>query len=99
MKMLVLFVLLCCSFQGQTKQDKLIDVKCFVELIGGGETITFWNISSKKLSGLADAIIGHQVSIPTSKQKVSIYKTHECVLLNEDFSSSKGKLLDAETAR
>ncbi len=81
------------------KQDKKVDAKCFVELIGGGETITFWNIPSKKLSVLAKSIIGHKVTTAGSRQKVKIYKAHECVLLKGDFKGSRAKIIDAKTAR
>ena len=82
-----------------TNQGKVVDVKCFVELIGGGETITFWNISSKKLSGLSKSIEGRQVMVSNSKQKARIYKSYECVLLDDKFSISKAKRVDAITAR
>ncbi len=81
------------------KKDKKIDVKCFVELVGGGEKVTFWNISSKKLSGLSNSIVGHKVTVPNSQQKAEIYKTNECVLLKDDFTDSRAKTADAETAR
>jgi len=81
------------------QKNNKIDVKCYVELIGGTKTITFWNISSKKLLGLSNAIVGRKVMVVNSKKKVNIFKSHECVLLEDDFTSSNAKLLDAETAR
>lgn len=79
--------------------DKKVDAKCFVELVGGGETVAFWNISSKKLSGLSKSIVGRKVVVANSKQKVAVYKAHECALLNDDFLGSRAKIVDAETAR
>lgn len=81
------------------KSDKKVDAKCFVELVGGGETIVFWNISSKKLSGLSTSIVGHQVMVANSKQKAKIYKSYECVLLKDNFATNKAKIVDAKTAR
>jgi hypothetical protein len=37
--------------------------------------------------------------LPGSKQKIQIYKTHECVLSSDDFTGSKAKLVDRKTAR
>ena len=37
--------------------------------------------------------------VPGSKQKVKIYKTHECVLSNDDFTGSRAKIVDSETGR
>lgn len=79
--------------------DKKVDVKCFVELVGGGEMVSFWNVPQRKVSRLSKSITGHKVMLPTSKQKVKIFKTHECVLLNDDFTSSRAKAIDSETAR
>lgn len=85
--------------QAPTKKDKKVDAKCFVELVGGGEAVVFWNISSKKLSALPDSIIGHKVALPSSRQKVEIYKVHECALLKGDFKGSKARIVDENTAR
>jgi len=81
------------------KQDKTVDVKCFVELVGGGERVTFWNIPSKKLSGLSRVITGYKVLVPNSKQKAQIYKAYECVLSTDNFTNSRAKIVDAKTAR
>lgn len=81
------------------KEDKKVDVKCFVELVGGGETISFWSISAKKAANLSKSITGHKISVPNSKQKVKIYKAHECVFLKDDFAGSRAKIVDAKTAR
>jgi len=102
-KILPLTILLVCSIateaKSSVKKDKRIDVKCFVELIGGGEKVTFWNIPSKKLSSLSNSIVGHKIMMANTKQKAEIYKTKECVLLKDNFTDSKAKSIDAQTAR
>jgi len=103
MKVIPLVIMLAFSFvieaKPTEKKDKKVDVKCFVELVGGGERVSFWHIPSKKLSGLSQSITGHKVMVPNSKQKVKIYKTHECVLLKDNFTGSRAKIVDAKTAR
>ena len=81
------------------KEGKKVDVKCFVELAGGGEMVSFWNVSQNKVSSLSKSITGRKVIAPNSKQKVKIYQAHECVLLNDDFTGSKAIMVDATTAR
>lgn len=100
-KMISILTLITCSLVTNAKStdDKKVDVKCFVELIGGRETISFWNIPTSQVSNLVNSITGRQVSIPHSKQKGTIYKTHECVLLHDDFSGSKAKIVDEKVAR
>jgi len=83
----------------QEQDNKTIDVKCYVELLGGGELITFWNISSEKLPTLSTSIVGRMVLTTQTKHKVEIYKSHECILLDDKFTSSNAKNLDAITAR
>lgn len=103
MKIVSLITLMAFSFvieaKTSVKQDKKVDAKCFVELVGGGERVIFWNISSKKLSSLSKSIVGHKVMVYNSKQKVKIYKAHECVLLKDDFSGSRAKIVDGKTGR
>jgi hypothetical protein len=103
LKMISLSALLAfsCSAtaKSETKQSNTVDTKCFVELVGGGEMISFWNIPSKRLPSLSKSIVGHKVVMTGTNQEVKIYKAHECVLLNDDFSSSRAKLVDSETAR
>ncbi|MCI2283145.1 TapY2 family type IVa secretion system protein [Colwellia sp. MSW7] len=102
-KNISILTLITCSLITNAKstatEDKKVDVKCFVELIGGRETISFWYIPSSQVSNLVNSITGRQVSIPHSKQKETIYKAHECVLLQDDFSGSKAKIVDEKVAR
>lgn len=103
MKIIPLVTILMCSFvieaKPSEKEDKKVNVKCFVELVGGGHTISFWNIPTSKISGLSKSITGNKIMITNSKQKVKIYKVYECVLLKGDFTGSRAKIVDGETAR
>ena len=103
MKIIPLMTMLACSLvveaQETVKEDKKIDVKCFVELVGGEQIISFWNIPTSKVSSLSKSITGHKIMVPGSKQKVKIYKTHECVLSNDDYTGSRAKIVDSETGR
>ncbi len=103
MKIIPLVTMLAFSFVIEAKQSKKegkkVDVKCFVELVGGGEMVSFWNVSENKVSSMSKSTVGRKVMLPNSKQKVKVYKTHECALLGDSFTSSRAKTIDAETAR
>ena len=103
MKVIPLVIMLSFSFVTEAKppekKDKKVDVKCFVEVVGGGKAVRFWNVSENKVSGLLKSITGRKVMADNSKQKVKIYKAHECVLLKDDFTGSRAKIVDSETGR
>lgn len=96
---LLLLAINSVAAKSSSNQQKKVDAKCFVELVGGGETIAFFNISEKKLVSLSKSIIGRKVTALGQKQKVKIYNAHECVLLKDNFKSSSAKIVDAKTAR
>ncbi len=83
----------------KNKENKNVDMKCFVELVGGGDIISFWHIPKSKASNLAKSIKGHKIAVPNSKQKTKIYRVYECTLLKDDFTTSRAKMADKETAR
>ncbi len=76
-----------------------VDVKCFVELVGGGELISFWTAPKNKLKKLAKNIVGKSVMTSSAKNKKIIYKVYECVLLTKKFKGDKARQLDEETPR
>lgn len=84
--------------QNSTKK-KTVDVKCHVELVGGGESINFWMSPANKLQKLARNIVGKEVMIPSANAKKVIYKVHECVLLTKKFKGATARQLDEMTPR
>jgi len=80
-------------------KSKKVDVKCHVELVGGGETVAFWNISEKRLQGFHNKLRGKKVLTTLSSDKKTIYQAFECVPLKESFTSFKAKNIDEKTAR
>ena len=78
------------------------DVKCYVELYGGAETVIFIEThgdEAKHLDRIARQWLNEKVTTQVSKGKKVIYKVHECALLNTPFKSNKAKAIDAITAR
>lgn len=99
LSVLLLLAINSVAAKSSSNQQKKVDAKCFVELVGGGETVTFFNISEKKLASLSKSIVGRKVLALGRKQKVKIYNAHECVLLKDNFTNSRAKIVDAKTAR
>ena len=78
------------------------DVKCYVELYGGAETVIFIEThgdEAKHLDRIARQWVNKKVTTQVSKGEKVIYKVHECALLNAPFKSNKAKAIDAITAR
>lgn len=71
----------------------IIDVKCYVEFVGGGTGISRWAITPKRLEGLAEEIIGMDIAT-AGKDKRKVYKVEECILLEDEFESKEAKRLN-----
>lgn len=83
---------------------KNISVKCYVELIGGSETISFWRIEPSLFTRFPMAIVGQDVFIlPKPKDSVNkkgtVYKAKECTLVENEFSSIIAKTIEKRVPR
>lgn len=85
--------------------EQSVYAKCFVELVGGGETISFWLVKPSELQSLSTAIVGKETLLVLNAQKkgsnktVTIYKTKQCVLDTEQFSSPRARVMDQKYLR
>jgi hypothetical protein len=85
--------------------EKAVNVKCFVELVGGGETISLWLVKPSQLKTLSQTIIGQEILlIPNYKytgnqKKATIYKTKQCILEGKQFRSPRARVMDKELPR
>ena len=85
---------------------KPVNVKCFVEFVGGGEAISLWKIDPSLINNLAHTIVGQEVLIiPRESEKDkknklgTIYIANECIFEEEQFTSPRARALDKETPR
>jgi hypothetical protein len=76
-----------------------VEVKCHVELYGGGETIYFIKIKKDKLAKLEQRLVNKKIKVAKIEAKQKIYKVLECVTLDEKFSNLQSKSVDKGTAR
>lgn len=101
-KMLIVGAMIFINTFSEAKQtnieDKNVSVKCHIELLGGTERIYFRVLPEKQFANLPMILVGKKMVTSTKKQE-KIHKVHECVLLDDDFTSSSSKLIDEQTAR
>ena len=80
--------------------EQSVYAKCFVELVGGGETLGFWLIKPSELKMLTRNIVGKEILLVMDAQKSGsnskavIYNTKECALEGDEFNSSRARIFD-----
>jgi hypothetical protein len=84
--------------------EKEVNVKCFVELVGGGETISLWLVKHSQLKTLPQTIIGQEILLIPQKyernqKKATIYKAKQCLLESKQFRSPRARVMDKQTPR
>jgi hypothetical protein len=86
--------------------ERAVNAKCYVELVGGGETISLWSVKPSLLKKLKHNIIGQKIRVigskkpkAPSKNKAIIYKAKECILEEDEFSSPRARAMDKELPR
>ncbi len=98
-----LMLLVCFSFASYAAKNEIkskkVKAKCFVEVLGGQNTIVYQMIRENKLSGLGEKLTNKSLHTTLSDKKVKIYKVNECVLDSEEFSTVTAKSVEKLTAK
>lgn len=76
-----------------------VTAKCHLVLIDGNEGIFFWRLSPKRFSNMSEWVVGRKVLPENSIEQVQVYKVHECVLEENEFTAVKAQLLDEKTLK
>lgn len=74
-----------------------IEMKCHVELVGGGEVISFTNVPYSNINALKHVLIGQKAKLTSESKARNIYKVNECVPLQEKFKRSRAQQLFLST--
>ncbi len=74
-----------------------VEMKCHVELMGGGEVIRFTNMPYTSLKKLTEILLTQKVRLNSTDSPRAIYKVKECVPLKDKFRSSKAQELFQNT--
>mgnify|MGYP000664833364 CR=1 FL=1 len=76
-----------------------IEMKCHVELIGGGETISFTNTPYKSMRELTAVLMKQKIKLNSEDSARAIYKVKECVPLQEKFKGRRAQQLFLDTVQ
>jgi len=87
--------------KAKTKMIMPVDneMKCHVELIGGGETISFTNTPHKSTRELTKLLMKQKVKLNSDDSERAIYTVKECVPLQDEFKGRRAQQLFLETPR
>jgi hypothetical protein len=86
--LICIFIFFTCPRQLHAQQvSELIEVKCYVELIGGEHTIHHAMISSSRFKGIKTTLIGKKILLTTGEDKRAVHKVIECTLANNTFNN------------
>ena len=77
--------------------EEKIDMKCYVSLHTGANSIVKASIRRKQISQLKTMISGRDMLTTLSDKRITVYKVYECVELADKFTSRKANKLDKET--
>ncbi|XQW86010.1 hypothetical protein ACOYR1_04490 [Thalassotalea piscium] len=70
------------------KSEAPIDVKCFVDLYGGGQTIYFARMSKELYKSLPVTLVNEKVYTKDRDSKKQVYAVKECTLEKNLFKSA-----------
>jgi len=76
-----------------------VTAKCHLVLIDGNEGIFFWRLSPQRFANMTGWVVGRKVLPENSTEQVQVYKVHECVLEENEFTAVKAQLLDEKTLK
>jgi len=92
------FVGLAISTQVEAKKFKgvenLVEYKCMIELHGGANVVQHIRFKGERNEAAILKQMSRELKVPNKKAKQSIYKIHECVLADQDFTEATFRFVD-----
>ncbi|MDX2368646.1 MAG: TapY2 family type IVa secretion system protein [Colwellia sp.] len=83
--------------KAQAKVPADIEMKCHVELVGGGESISFTNTPYINIRELTHVLMKKKVKLNSESTAQAIYKVKECVPLQDKFKGHRAQQLLLDT--
>lgn len=74
-----------------------VEMKCHVELVGGGETISFTNSPYINIEELTHVLMNQKLKLNSESSAKAIYKINECVPLQDKFKGQRAQQLFLDT--
>lgn len=84
-----------------TDQNQKVEVKCYLELVGGGFSINHYHLPLLSKSNKIDTDLIHSIPVMAngSKEKRSVYEVKECVLANKKFKNKAARSAEQKQLR
>lgn len=91
----ILILVFISSFFDVSANEKKLEFKCHVELLGGRDSIYFTNVKQNQIKKLKVSLVGKKFKAFGVKGKQTIYKVNECKPINDIFDSTAAKSADS----
>lgn len=79
--------------------ERLVEYKCMIELHGGANVVQHIRFKGERKEAAIFKQMSRELKVPNKKEKQSVYKIHECVLADQDFSESRYRYIDKNRVR
>jgi hypothetical protein len=100
MNKLTVLAILSLAFSAQVDANKykgverLVEYKCFIELHGGSNVVQHIRFKGERKQAAILKQMARELKVPNKKEKQSVYKIHECVLADQDFTEARFRYVD-----
>lgn len=74
--------------------ERLVEYKCMIELHGGSNVVQHIRFKGERNKAAILKQMGRELKVPNKKEKQSVYKIHECVLADQDFTEASYRFVD-----
>lgn len=81
------------------KHFKRTTLKCYIQLLGGKETIYVISAFDPNPENLANTLMGRTLKLPNTSQPLVVYKVHECLKQGKSFKSNNANRLEKSLDR
>lgn len=92
------FLVAAISTQVEAKKfkgvERLVEYKCMIELHGGSNVVQHIRFKGERNEAAILKQMSSELKVPNKKAKQSVYKIHECVLAEQDFSEARFRFVD-----
>lgn len=92
---LIIISSLVTRFSYAAEKVELQDFKCHVSLLGNNDTIYFGRLPKQSLKSVADGLKGRWILTILSKDKQQVYKVHECIFADKQFSNATARFIES----
>mgnify|MGYP001342323755 CR=1 FL=1 len=82
-----LLVVNCLNQTNAQQAEQLIEVKCYVELIGGERTIHHAMISPLRLNQMRQSLLSKKILLTTDANQREVHKVLECTQADNKFKN------------